>query len=49
MLGLYQGRPGARSWRRILSNAARLTRNDLTLFSAALEAVEEKNAAAAAI
>jgi tRNA-dihydrouridine synthase A len=40
MLGLYQGRPGARSWRRTLSDAARLSRNDVTLLLHALEQVE---------
>jgi tRNA-dihydrouridine synthase A len=47
ILGLYQGRPGAKSWRRILSDASRLARNDVTLFLTALDAVEEKDAAAA--
>ena len=47
MLGLYQGQPGARSWRRTLSDAARLTRNDVALLLDALQEVEEKDAAAA--
>jgi tRNA-dihydrouridine synthase A len=47
MLGLYQGRPGARLWRRMLSDAAALTRNDPDLFLAALTRVEGAVAAAA--
>jgi tRNA-dihydrouridine synthase A len=47
MLGLYQGRPGARLWRRMLSDAAALARNDPDLFLAALARVEERVAAAA--
>ena len=47
MLGLYQGRPGARLWRRMLSDAAALTRNDPDLFLAALARVESEVAAAA--
>jgi tRNA-dihydrouridine synthase A len=47
VLGLYQGRRGAKSWRRILSDPVRLAHNDVTLFSAALDAVEEKDVAAA--
>ena len=40
MLGLYQGRPGARAWRRMLSDAARLARSDAGLLLDALERVE---------
>jgi tRNA-dihydrouridine synthase A len=47
MLGLYQGRPGARAWRRMLSDAAALTRNDPDLFLAAAARVESPVAAAA--
>jgi tRNA-dihydrouridine synthase A len=47
MLGLYQGRPGARAWRRMLSDAAALTRNDPDLFLAAAARIEGPVAAAA--
>lgn len=47
MLGLYQGRPGARAWRRMLSDAAALTRNDPDLLLAAAARVEGPVAAAA--
>jgi tRNA-dihydrouridine synthase A len=47
MLGLYQGRAGARLWRRTLSDAAALTRNDPDLFLAAVARVEGAVAAAA--
>jgi tRNA-dihydrouridine synthase A len=47
MLGLYQGRPGARAWRRMLSDAAALTRNDPDLFLAAAARVEGPVTAAA--
>jgi tRNA-dihydrouridine synthase A len=47
MLGLYQGRPGARLWRRMLSDAAALTRNDPDFFLAALTRVEGAVAAPA--
>jgi tRNA-dihydrouridine synthase A len=40
MLGLYRGHRRARLWRRMLSDAARLSRNDPTLLLEALEAVE---------
>jgi len=40
MLGLYQGQPGARRWRRLLSDARGLARNDPRLLFDALEAVE---------
>jgi tRNA-dihydrouridine synthase A len=47
MLGLYQGRPGARLWRRMMSDAAALTRNDPDLFLAAVARVEGGVVAAA--
>jgi tRNA-dihydrouridine synthase A len=47
MLGLYHGAPGARLWRRMLSDPARLERNDPDLFGTALDAVEGRLAAAA--
>jgi tRNA-dihydrouridine synthase A len=47
MLGLYQGRPGARGWRRMLSDAAALARNDPELFLAAAARVDGPIAAAA--
>ncbi len=40
MLGLYHGHPRARLWRRMLSDPARLARNDPALLMEALEAVE---------
>jgi tRNA-dihydrouridine synthase A len=40
MLGLYQGRPGARVWRRMLSDAALLASSDLDLLREAVERVE---------
>jgi len=40
MLGLFHGHPRARLWRRMLSDAARLSRNDPALLDEALEAVE---------
>jgi tRNA-dihydrouridine synthase A len=40
MLGLYHGHRRARLWRRMLSDAARLSRNDPTLLLEAMEAVE---------
>ncbi len=40
MLGLYHGHPRARLWRRMLSDPARLSRNDPHLLLEALEAVE---------
>ena len=40
MLGLYHGHPRARRWRRMLSDPARLARNDPRLLLEALEAVE---------
>jgi tRNA-dihydrouridine synthase A len=40
MLGLYHGRPNARTWRRMLSDAARLARNDPGLLLEAMESAE---------
>ncbi len=40
MLGLYQGRPGARRWRQLLCDATRLARNDPALLLEALEEIE---------
>jgi tRNA-dihydrouridine synthase A len=40
MLGLYHGRPRARLWRQMLSDASRLSRNDPALFEEALHIVE---------
>ena len=40
MLGLYHGHRRARLWRRMLSDAARLSRNDPALLLEAMEAVE---------
>ena len=40
MLGLYHGRPRARLWRRMLSDPARLERDDPDLLLEALDAVE---------
>jgi tRNA-dihydrouridine synthase A len=40
MLGLYQGRPGARAWRRMLSDAPGLARNDPGLLLEALDRME---------
>jgi tRNA-dihydrouridine synthase A len=40
MLGLYHGRPRARLWRRMLSDANLLARNDPRLLLEALDAVE---------
>ncbi len=45
MLGLYYGHPRARLWRRMLSDPARLARNDPALLLEALEAVEHGAAA----
>jgi tRNA-dihydrouridine synthase A len=47
MLGLYQGRPGARAWRRMLSDAAALARNDPDLFLMAASRLDAPVAAAA--
>jgi len=40
MLGLYHGHPRARLWRRLLSDAARLSQNDPALLLEAMETVE---------
>jgi len=40
MLGLYHGEPGARLWRRLLSEAPRLAANDPALLLEALERIE---------
>src|SRR5690349_12170475 len=40
MLGLYHGHPRARLWRRMLSDAARLSQNDPALLLEAMTAVE---------
>lgn len=40
MLGLYRGQPNARVWRRMLSDAALLARNDPGLLLEAMEATE---------
>ncbi|MBI2748626.1 MAG: tRNA dihydrouridine(20/20a) synthase DusA [Burkholderiales bacterium] len=48
MLGLYHGHPRARLWRRMLSDPARLARNDPQLLLDALEAVEGATALARA-
>jgi tRNA-dihydrouridine synthase A len=42
MLGLYHGTPRARLWRRMLSDAAQLKRNDPALLAEALEAAERR-------
>jgi len=47
LLGLYQGRPGARAWRRALSDAAALSRNDPDLLLAAAARLEAPVGAAA--
>jgi len=46
MLGLYHRAPRARLWRRMLSDPARLARNDAALLLEALEAVEPSEIAA---
>ena len=48
MLGLYQGRPGARAWRQMLSDAGRLAPNDSELLLEALELIEARAAVDAA-
>jgi tRNA-dihydrouridine synthase A len=42
MLGLYHGEPGARVWRRMLSDAQLLARNDPELLLDALSATETR-------
>jgi tRNA-dihydrouridine synthase A len=46
MLGLFHGRPRARIWRQMLSDASNLARNDPELILQALEAVEPVSALA---
>ena len=46
LLGLYHGRPAARTWRRMLSDASLLRDADATLLDRALEAVEHGGAPA---
>ncbi len=46
MLGLYQGVPGARAWRRLLSDAGRLKANDPALISEAARLAEPRRMAA---
>ena len=48
MLGLFHGQPGARLWRRLLSDAPALARNDPDMLIVALQAVEQLPATAAA-
>lgn len=48
MLGLFHGHAGARLWRRLLSDATLLARNDPELLLSALEAVQRAPAPAAA-
>jgi tRNA-dihydrouridine synthase A len=48
MLGLYQGQPGARAWRRMLSDAPGLARNDPALLLEALDRLEGTAALSAA-
>jgi tRNA-dihydrouridine synthase A len=45
ILGLYQGLPGARQWRRMLSDPARLRDNDAGLILEASDVVERRQAA----
>jgi tRNA-dihydrouridine synthase A len=47
MLGLFHGEPGARLWRRMLSDPSRLAHNDPRLIASAFEAVGRRLAAAA--
>lgn len=42
MLGLYHGEPGARVWRRMLSDAQFLARNDVRLLANAVEQTERQ-------
>jgi tRNA-dihydrouridine synthase A len=44
VLGLYHGRPGARAWRRTLSDSRRLAGADEGLLREALEEVERGGA-----
>jgi tRNA-dihydrouridine synthase A len=45
LLGLYQGQPGARMWRRTLSDPALLAGNDPALILRSAEALEARRAA----
>jgi tRNA-dihydrouridine synthase A len=45
MLGLFNGLPGARRWRRTLSDSASLARHGTSILEAALEAAELRRAA----
>ena len=47
VLGLYQGMPGARGWRRMLSDHRLLAANDASLLLTASDQVEQRIAAAA--
>ena len=47
MLGLFRGEPGARAWRRMLSDPAQLEGNDPRVLSRALALVDPRLAAAA--
>lgn len=49
MLGLYHGEPGARVWRRMLSDAQLLARNDPNLLLDAMEATETRQASPAEV
>ncbi len=44
MLGLFAGRPGARGWRRVLSDGANRPGAGLDLLDAALDAVQARAA-----
>jgi tRNA-dihydrouridine synthase A len=46
ILGLYQGRPGAKRWRRVLSDTEALKADDVGLVHAALEEVEQAHSLA---
>jgi tRNA-dihydrouridine synthase A len=48
MLGLFHGHPGARTWRRLLSDAHALARNDPEMLTVALEAMRRSPVAAIA-
>ena len=42
LLGLYHGQPAARAFRRLLSDASRLAKNDVALLEEAMETVERE-------
>ena len=48
MLGLFNGLPGARAWRRTLSDASALQHNDPDLIARAYEQLARRSADAAA-